>query len=92
LVNLLRTHSTIDLQVVPQKATAHPGLYGGFTLYRMPQPYPEVVYVEHLGGALLIETDRAEEYSKAFNHLAMEIADSPMDSIALLNHIKEDLT
>ncbi|MCW6003747.1 helix-turn-helix transcriptional regulator [Micromonospora sp. CPCC 205371] len=91
LVNLLRMHPTVDLQVLPEKATAHPGLYGGFTIYRMPQPYPEVVFVEHLGGALLIETDGAEEYSKAFNHLAMEVADSPTDSIALLNQVRERL-
>lgn len=91
LINLLRTHPRIDLQVIPERVSAHPGLYGGFTLYRMPQPYPEVVFVEHLGGTLLIETDGAEEYSKAFNHLAVEVADSPMDSIALLHHVKEEL-
>jgi transcriptional regulator with XRE-family HTH domain len=90
LVTLVRNHPNIDIRVVPERVSAHPGLLGGFTLYRMPQPYPEVVFVDHLGGALLIEAG-AEEYSKAFNALATEVADGDTESIALINEIKEEL-
>jgi transcriptional regulator with XRE-family HTH domain len=91
LVTLVRNHPNIDIRVVPEQTSAHPGLLGGFTLYRMPQPFPEVVFVDHLGGAVLIEADGAEEYSKAFNTLATEFADGDTESIALINQIKENL-
>jgi transcriptional regulator with XRE-family HTH domain len=91
LVTLVRNHPNIDIRVVPEQTSAHPGLLGGFTLYQMPQPYPDVVFVDHLGGALLIEADGAEEYHKAFNALATEFADGDMESVALINQIKEEL-
>jgi transcriptional regulator with XRE-family HTH domain len=91
LVTLVRNHPNINIRVIPEQTTAHPGLSGGFTLYRMPQPYPEVVFVDHLGGALMIEADGAEEHSKAFNTLATEFAIGDTETIALINQIKEDL-
>ncbi|MEH1130037.1 helix-turn-helix domain-containing protein [Micromonospora sp. CPCC 206061] len=60
----------VQVRVVPAHAAGHPGYLGGFTLFRMPTPYPPVAYVEHLGGRLYIESKGAELYGKTFDALA----------------------
>ncbi|MEJ3742804.1 helix-turn-helix transcriptional regulator [Actinomycetes bacterium KLBMP 9797] len=91
VVDMVRKLPNVDIHVIRNGAPAHGGIYGGFTVYRMPQGYPPVAMVEYFGGTLLIEAEAAEKYDKLFNHLAADIADSDADSLALINTIKEEL-
>jgi hypothetical protein len=71
---------TITLQVVPYQASGY-GAEGPFTLLRFGEPeLPDVVYVEHLAGALYLEKpDEIEIYSRALDRLAVE-AQTPAQS------------
>ena len=63
----------ITLQVVPFSADAHPALSGAFTLLSFDQGYPDVAYVEAIGGELLVDSiDGVDRYHRVFPHLAAE--------------------
>jgi transcriptional regulator with XRE-family HTH domain len=81
----------VEVLVIPTRHGMHPGLDGPFTLFRMQRPYPEVAYVEHLGGRLFMEATRAERYSKAYDGLR-EVALSASESMALITTLAEELS
>jgi transcriptional regulator with XRE-family HTH domain len=91
IVQLARFQANVDVQIVRDTASMHPGVFGGFTVYRMSQPYPDVACVDHAGSTLLLEGSAAEQYGTAFAELAKEYAEPSNDSIALINVIKEEL-
>jgi transcriptional regulator with XRE-family HTH domain len=81
----------VEVLVIPTRQGMHAGLDGAFTLFRMQRPYPEVAYVEHLGGRLFMEATRAERYSKAYDGLR-EVALSSTESMALITTLAEELS
>ncbi|MEH1130047.1 helix-turn-helix domain-containing protein [Micromonospora sp. CPCC 206061] len=91
LVETARFLPGVEIQVLRDATQIHPGLFGAFTVYRMPQPYPDIAYLDHPGGGLLIEGSPAEQLNNLFNDLAKEHAEPANDSIALINIIKEEL-
>jgi hypothetical protein len=91
LIALARGNPTVKIQVISDRAMAHPGVHGGFTVYRMTPAYPDVACVDYLGGSLLLEGDAAERLGAAFTVLARDHAEPVNDSIAMLNIIKEEL-
>ncbi|MFC0532783.1 DUF5753 domain-containing protein [Phytohabitans kaempferiae] len=76
-----RPHVTV--MVLPTSAALHLGMDGGFTLCRMPQPYPPVALLDQLTGGAVIEADAAERYSTAFDKLK-ETALNPSQSMTLI--------
>jgi transcriptional regulator with XRE-family HTH domain len=86
------TRSNITLQVVPFR-------FGGsaaetpFTLLRFAEPeLPDVVYLEHLCGALYLDkSDEVEIYTKVAQRLAVE-AETPDDSRATLVRVLDALS
>ena len=75
---------SVTLQVVPLRiggATAE----GAFTMLRFAEPeLPDVVYLEHLCGALYVDKrDEVEQYSKVVQRLAYEAA-TPEQTHSLL--------
>jgi transcriptional regulator with XRE-family HTH domain len=91
VVGMARKLPNVSVRIIREISAIHPGIYGAFTVYRMPQPYPPVAVVEHCGGVLLIEGAAAEQYNAAFNHLSSELAESDTESIALINTAMEGL-
>ena len=73
----LTTQPHITLQVVPYALSGY-AAEGAFTMLRFAEPeLPDIVYVEHLGGALYL--DRREEiemYSRVFDRLTVD-AETP---------------
>jgi transcriptional regulator with XRE-family HTH domain len=61
----------VQLQIVPFDAGAHAAMDGSFSLLTFPEPRdPQVVYIEHLTGALYLEkTVDTERYRLAIDHL-----------------------
>jgi hypothetical protein len=50
------TRPNIRLQVIPFNTGGHPAAGGAFTMLRFPEPeLPDVVYLEHLTGALYVD-------------------------------------
>ena len=74
----------IVLQVAPFSAGANPALSGACTLLQFDAGYPDVAYVEAIGGELLIDNpDGVERYRRVLRRLTATAA-GPKDTIALL--------
>ena len=65
--------SNITIQIVPYHLSGY-GAEGSFTVLRFAEPeLPDVVYVEHLSGALYLDSlDEIEQYSRALDRLTVE--------------------
>jgi hypothetical protein len=81
----------ISLQVLPYAASGY-AAEGAFTLLRFAeQELPDVVYVEHLTGALYLERlEDIEVYSRALDRLAVD-ALTPLASRQLMMRVRSDL-
>jgi transcriptional regulator with XRE-family HTH domain len=89
----LAEHPSVELQVIPDQAGAHAGLFGSFVLFGFPNPaYSDVVCVEHRTGTLYMETpEETEEYTLIFDSLR-SIALSPGDSLNRIARVHRELT
>ncbi len=83
--------SNISLQVVPYQTSGY-GAEGPFTMLRFGESeLPDIVYVEHLAGALYLEKpEEVEVYSRALDRLAVE-AETPQRSRQILLKAREDI-
>jgi hypothetical protein len=57
----------------------------------MPHPYPEVGYLENLGGKIYVESPKSEKFVRAYDRLP-EAALDPRESAKLIATIAEDLS
>ncbi|WP_328762826.1 helix-turn-helix domain-containing protein [Streptomyces sp. NBC_00272] len=82
-------HPLIELQVIPDRAGAHAGLFGSFVLFGFPhRDFSDVVCVEHRTGTLFMETpEETAEYTLIFDSLR-SIALSPEDSLELIASVR----
>lgn len=78
------------VRVLPSRVGLHPGLDGSFWLFRMPKPYPNVAYVERIGGRSFLESPRSDRYAAAYARLG-EVALEAADSAKLITTIAEEL-
>lgn len=85
-------HPSVELQVIPDRAGAHAGLFGAFVLFAFPNPaFSDVVCVEHRTGTLYMETpEETAEYTLIFDSLR-SIALSPADSLDLIARVQHEL-
>ncbi|MFL6144118.1 MAG: helix-turn-helix domain-containing protein [Labedaea sp.] len=87
----LTRQPNITLQVVPYAVSGH-AAEGAFSVLRFGEPeLPDVVYIEHLGGALYL--DRLEEielYGRIFDRLTVD-AETPERSRAVLDKERAEL-
>jgi hypothetical protein len=87
----MTTLPNISLQVVPYQTSGY-GAEGPFTLLRFGETeLSDIVYVEHLAGALYLEKpEEIEIYSRALDRLAVE-AETPARSRQLLQKVREEI-
>ncbi len=75
----------ITIQALRFGAGAHPALSGAFTVLSSGQGYPDVAYVEAIGGELLIDgVDGVDRYHRVFRHLIARASD-PADTLSILD-------
>ena len=79
----------ITLRVMRYAAGAHPGFFGAFRVFGLPHPYPEVGYVESLGGRLYLEPPTSARFVQAYDRLCQAALD-PAASADLIATIAED--
>ncbi|HZE41939.1 MAG TPA: helix-turn-helix transcriptional regulator [Stackebrandtia sp.] len=71
------SRSNIDIRILRRDKGWHPGLDGPFMYLDMPDPYPDVVYIEHLGGRLFVEEHATvDKYRQAYNYMHQYARDS----------------
>ncbi|MFD7654368.1 helix-turn-helix domain-containing protein [Actinosynnema sp. NPDC059797] len=83
--------SPITLQIVPYQLSGY-AAEGAFTMLRFGEPdLPDIVYLEHLAGALYLDKlEELEVYSRVFDRLTVD-AETPDRSRQLLSKIRADL-
>jgi transcriptional regulator with XRE-family HTH domain len=74
----------VVVQVLPYEVGAHPAVESNFTILRLPDPTPGVVFVEGLIGSTYLERDDdLKRYYQIFNEL-QSIALNPQDTADLI--------
>jgi transcriptional regulator with XRE-family HTH domain len=86
----LQRRPTVQIRVMPNSVAFHQGLDGTFWIFRLPDPYPEVAYVESLGGRLYVESPKSERFVRAYAHL-WECALDEVASARLIETIAKEL-
>ncbi|WP_019853188.1 helix-turn-helix domain-containing protein [Actinopolyspora mortivallis] len=83
--------STIILQVVPYRLSGY-AAEGSFTMLRFAEPeLPNLVYVEHLAGALHLDKPiEIEKYGRVFDRLTVD-AETPENSRKMLRRVRESI-
>jgi transcriptional regulator with XRE-family HTH domain len=81
----------IEVRVLPARIPLHSGLDGSFWLFRMPQPYPEVGYLENLAGHMYFELPRAARFLDAYARVR-DAALDPRESAEVIAAIAEELS
>ncbi|GAA0418243.1 transcriptional regulator [Acrocarpospora corrugata] len=59
----------VAVRIVPFNAGAHASPEGGFLIFDMPDPYPDVAYAETRGGAVYAEADNADNFMRAYDSI-----------------------
>jgi transcriptional regulator with XRE-family HTH domain len=74
----------VSVQILPYERGAHPALESNFVILELPDPTPDIVYVEGLIGSIYRERpEDIKRYHGVFRHL-QSIALSPEDSVEFL--------
>ncbi len=74
----------VEIRILPLRRGAHAGLEGSFWLYEMPDPYPDVAYVDNLAGAVYVEEDVAVDRFRQAYHQLSAMALGGKESAALI--------
>ncbi|MFC7386328.1 helix-turn-helix domain-containing protein [Sphaerisporangium rhizosphaerae] len=82
----------VTIQVLPNRAGAHPGVVGAFSIMEFPGKHdPAVVYVETMASSLYIEDDTdVHRYGLVFDQLRA-MALGPDESLEMIGHIAGQL-
>lgn len=81
----------IDVRVLSINAKADPGHHGPFVYFEMPDPYPEIAFVENLAGSTFFEEQATvDTFRHTYDELC-ELALSPKKSIELIQTVLKDL-
>ncbi len=86
----LGRRATIEVRVLPTSVGPHAGHSGSFILFEMPEPYPDVAYVETLAGSLYVETPGSDPFAEAYDSL-YRASLGPEESAELISAIAEEL-
>jgi hypothetical protein len=82
----------VVVQVLPFERGAHPALETNFTVLELPDPAPDVVYVEGFMGAIYLESlDDLKRSHEVFRRL-QSLALSPQDTVRRISHEQQKIT
>lgn len=88
----LGQRNNIDIRVLPRRSSWHPALDGPFTFIDMPDPYPDVAYLENLVGRTFFEEEaKVERYRQAYDRV-QQLALSPRESVKIIRQIMKELS
>ncbi|GAA4240779.1 helix-turn-helix transcriptional regulator [Actinomadura meridiana] len=83
------TAASVDVRILPFRAGTPASTNGNFSIFELPDPFPEVAYTETLAGALYIESPENENFTRAYaGHKRQAI--EPSDSINMILSAAEE--
>ncbi len=80
----------IEIRVLPLRPHHKAGLEGSFKLFTMPEPYPEVGYVDTPAGAVYVETPDTDRFATMYDRL-WDITLEADESAELISAAAEEL-
>src|SRR5262249_51095881 len=86
----LGSRPSIEMRILPLSVGPHAGHAGSFIVFEMPEPYPDVAYIETMAGSLYVETPGTERFATAYDHLR-EVSLEPKESAGMISAIAEEL-
>lgn len=73
-----------------RQPSLHMGVFGAFSVFAMPKPYPAVAFIENLAGKLYVEAPKSVRFEQAYDTLRAS-ALGLRESSALIASIAEEL-
>ncbi|MEV6984931.1 helix-turn-helix transcriptional regulator [Sphaerisporangium sp. NPDC051017] len=73
----------IDIRVLPFASGAHAGHDGSFRIFEMPEPYPQIGYVDSPAGGIYIEAEGVDRLMLKFDRMRSDSPD-PSESMKLI--------
>jgi transcriptional regulator with XRE-family HTH domain len=80
----------IEIMVLPAAAGAHASPDGHFEIFQMPEPYPEVGYVQTPAGEICVEHTDVERLTTTYDRLR-EMALTQQDALAFIQDAERDM-
>lgn len=80
---------TVQLRVLPLACGEHAGLDGMLMVFELPEPRPDVAYVETLAGRLYVESPQTERFVRACGRLWAD-ALGPTQSTRLISAVMKE--
>ena len=84
-------NKNIEIRIFPSNAREVPGHFGQFTYFTMPDPYPEIAYVENLAGRTFIEDEsKVERFHQTYDELR-QLSLNPRQTVDLIQQATKEL-
>lgn len=85
------SQTNITVLVLSRDAEWDPGHHGPFVYFEMPDPYPEIAYIENLSGRTFLEVESTvQRFRDTYDELE-RLALSPRKSIAFIQDVLKEL-
>lgn len=81
----------IEIRVMSVTASADPGHHGPFAYFEMPDPYPEIAFVENLAGSTFFEKESTVDVFRHTYDELERLALSTQKSVTLMHNVLKDL-
>jgi transcriptional regulator with XRE-family HTH domain len=90
-ISMSATYDHIDVRVIPVDVPWSSGFHGPFVYFGMPDPYPEIAYIENLAGRTFLEDDvKVARFQRSYDEL-YRLALSPRASVDFIRNVAQDL-
>ncbi|MCW2882710.1 MAG: helix-turn-helix domain protein [Sphaerisporangium sp.] len=86
----LAQHPSIDIRVLPYASGAPISPEGAFRIFEMPDPYPEVAFVDSPAGGIYVESEEVQRLMLKYDRIRQDALDSEQ-SIKLIRTAAEKL-
>ncbi|MFC4586005.1 helix-turn-helix domain-containing protein [Sphaerisporangium corydalis] len=71
----LAEHPKMGIRVLPFSSGAHVSPEGAFRIFEMPDPYPEVAFVDSPGGGIYVESDEVQRLTAKYDAIRRDALD-----------------
>lgn len=86
--------SLIELRIIPLEAWGHTaaGAWGGFTIFELPEPYPDVACTETMAGTLYLESPDIDGFIRTYDALWTKDALDSTRTVKRINALLKELS
>ncbi|RCG33316.1 hypothetical protein DQ384_02565 [Sphaerisporangium album] len=86
----LAQRPNIEIRILPFVSGAHASHDGSFRIFAMPEPYPQVAYVDTSAGGIYVEAEGLERLTLKFDRIRTDSLD-PAQSTDLISAVVDEL-